>query len=287
MVGTFPDVPGPRIAYDLNNSIVNGCMADGTLLTTFTAADKTAVNDEDGADSVSYANSGNGALTAFLNVVFPERYNLVGYLICNNAGTTNGIDISTDTTDGLNGTWTASGATHTRIGPPSQDLMRTSIQTVAINDIKGIRFKHAGSAPQVLYAMALYGAPTAAALTAAPDRLRLWHPTSDAEVGGAHFDFGDLKLGQTAAKTFRIRNNSATLTASAISVVLEVLSELSPATLSEYSFSLDGTTWTTSISPPNLAPGATSGVLHVRRVVGTSALYSAHQARISATATFA
>jgi hypothetical protein len=88
---------------------------------------------------------------------------------------------------------------------------------------------------------------------------------------GATFD--DLSVTQVSAGA-----------ASTVTVVREVLTDLNPTTIGEYSFSLDGTAWTSSLTLTSIAHGAISPVLRVRRVVGASAAVGPVQARIVASA---
>lgn len=290
MVGTFPDPPGSRIPYDRAGGacyVYNHALT--ALITQLTAAQLLELNDEDTGIAINLAEQ------HWVAVVFPEQYDLAGFLVAVINASTGGLpatmgplQTSADSTNGVDGTWVERvPAPFPAVtgGLPSHTRQSTAL---AVAGVKAVRWSyHSGGSPTHTRYAALFGAPAGAALTASPNRLRLWHPTLNQPLAGVDLDMGDLKLGQTAAKTFRLRNHSGTLAATSISVTREVISEANPATLAEYSLSLDGTTWATSIAPPNIAAGGTSGVLHVRRAVGTGAQYTPIQARINATATFA
>lgn len=264
MAGFYSDVPAPRMAYDI----------DGTLLlltdkvnapSEITGAAKTSANDE----SNGSFSSGNWAV-----LLFPELRNIAGFLFRHGTATNSGtVETSADTTNGNDGTWTVrtsafpmntvSGTTH-----------RTAIVPVSYNGVKAIRF-HANSlgGDQNYYGIHIYG--TKADFTGL-DTLRIWHPTLDeplddnASTDAAHLDWGDVVRGTSADRGFRIKNNSATLTANSVTILTGVLTNTTPTIESQITYS-DGGAFASSLNIGNLAPTAISPVITVRRTTSQTA----------------
>lgn len=267
MAGFYSDVPAPRMAYD----------RDGTLLlltdkvnapSEVTGATKTSVNDEsNGAFS-----SGNWAV-----LMFPELRNIAGFLFRHGTATNSGtVETSPDTTNGNDGTWTVrtgafpmntvSGTTH-----------RSAIVAVSYNGVKAIRFRaNSLGGDQNYYGIHIYG--TKADFTGL-DTLRIWHPTLDEPLDdnnsadGAYLDWGDVVRGTTGDRAFRIKNNSTTLTANSVNISTEVLTNTTPTLQSQITYS-NGGAFAASLNIGNLAPGAISSVITVRRTTSSSATLS-------------
>ena len=278
MAGNYPDVPGHRMAIDRDGSSVVYINASN-VITTLTAGQITTVNNEN-ADAYSI---GPGSMV----VIFPELRDLAGYFMQNNDNTGRGaaggwttIQVSSDTTNGLDGTWTtiASNVLVSQVNTTTPQY-RTTLTTSAQNGIKAVKgYTNIAGAVTTIH---LYGSITAGQN---PDRLALWHPTLDQQVGGAYFDWGDAKQGTTATRTFRVKNLSATLTANSVQLSLSALSDTSPTTVSQHALSADGVTYAATASAGTLAPGGISGVMTIRRSLSNSATLSLWALRVSAVA---
>jgi hypothetical protein len=251
------------------------------VITQLTPAQVSASVNE-GTDSYVLSSSGGQ-----LVVIFPELRDLAGYFMQNNdntgrgaSGGWNSIQVSTDTTNGLDGTWTTI-ATNVLIGQSNttSPQYRTGITTTSQLGIKAIKgnINTGGN----LTALHLYGSITSGQN---PNRLALWHPTLDQQLTGAYFDWGDAKQGTSATNTFRVKNLSTTLTANTITLSLSALTDTSPTTVSQHTLSADGTTFASTASAGTLAPGTISGVMYVRRSLSNSATLSLWALRISAVA---
>jgi hypothetical protein len=262
------DRDGSTIAY-INTS---------NVITTLTAAQVAVLNNEN-ADSYNI----NGSIV----VIFPELRDLTGYFMQSNDTTRRGasggwtsIQVSSDTTNGLDGTWTTI-ATNVLIGqaPLTIPDYRTSITTTSQTGIKAIKgYAYSSSDITTIH---LYGNITAGQN---PDRLVLWHPTLDQPLNGAYFDWGDVPQGTSASRTFRVKNLSSTKTANNVQLSLSALSNSNPTMTSQHALSSDGTNFAATASAGTLAPGATSGTMTLRRTISNSAALSLWALRISAVA---
>lgn len=282
MAGTYIDSPNNRLAWDV----------DGTQLlwspdlVTINSYDQTTMNNfqrDDGSATVS------GLGNRYFYVIFPRLMDISHMYIGAqfNAGAGGGAWWSADTTTGINGTWTtipASGWWHSGNGSTavSKISTRTEMGAVSLTGVKGIRWLvNTGGGSSAACNAHFYGKPNAGADT---DRLELWHPTLDQRVGPAYFDWGDPVRGTTQTLTFRVKNRSSTLTANSINLTIDARTDTTPTFISQHTFSPDGTTFTSSLNIGNLAPGATSGVLHFRRSLLSTAGLALWWARIRAAA---
>ncbi len=278
MAGNYPDVPGPQMAYDRDGTVVvvvpvAGAPAPNQL----TPAEVAALNDE----SSSTAGQLGDEQTGYYSFVFPELRDVVGYIVGHggNLHANRQMFTSTNTTNGVDGTWTlvANPYSNAFNGSVNKGNLRTSLQTVNFPGVKAVRFQFNSTTGSSLHrrlaVVHLFGTLSS---FAGVDKLRMWHPTLDeplddnTSADGAHLDWGDAAQGTTADRTFRIRNNSATLTANSITIGTEVATDASPSITSQITYS-DGGAFTSSINIGNLAPGATSAVITVRRTTSLSA----------------
>src|SRR5690242_6124663 len=98
MAGFYPDVPANRFAYHLDGTKIFELDSAKTL--TEITSQAAAFNDEDGDNATTY-----GAVA--LIFIFPELRDINGYYLVDNWGGTPGaLQYSTNTTTGLDGTWT-------------------------------------------------------------------------------------------------------------------------------------------------------------------------------------
>ena len=263
MAGFLPDVPGVRIPYHI----------DGSLMLIATAPASSTTPNGAWSQIVSNVNSNDGTIATnagswsadnrgyVISTVFPQPINLVGYNYeVGTDQTTGAAAYSLDTTDGIDGTWTA--MTAPSFSPKTDITLRQTIVSVNIANVTGVRLaahRAAGSGSFVLRELAIYGEWSTVGV-------RAWHPTLDERLSGAGLDFGDVILGNIYTKQFRVKNLAAQ---TANDVVISSASG-SPIMLSGMSYSLDGTNFTSSVQISSIAPGAISGIVYVRRTVGSS-----------------
>lgn len=254
MAGSYSDVPGPRMAYDRDGS--QGFRQGGGYVTSMSAAHMTIWNNEAGDDI--------GAFGENPGIIFPELRDIVGICVQMNDGY-GGMQTSTDTTNGLDGTWAwLAGANH---GNTTGSNHRTTWSAVSATGVKAVKVIKGSGSNRFHYGLHLYGKPSAGA---APDRLRIWHPTLDQEASGAYFDWGDVARSTSADRTFRVYNPSA-LTARSVFLSSEALTDTSPSTTSQHLFSFDGSAFATSVDIGDIPPGTASGLVTVRRDLSSAA----------------
>lgn len=276
MAGLYPDAPGLRMAYDRDGSVGARVSAGGSI-TALTGGNMATINDED-TDEIGWTPS-----TDSLAILFPELRDIDGYAISwfsPDGSSPSTIYTSVDTTNGFDGTWVSRG---TFVNASLVAPIRTT-QAVTWTGIKAVRIHASGGSfggSQHFQCVHLYGKPAAGEN---PDRLRWWQPVTDAEVTGPFFDLGDVPRGNTDIVQFRIKNNSATLTANSIGISAEALTDTTPTNVGQHQFSTDGVSYSSTINIGNLAPGALSGVLYMRRDTSASAVLSLWWTRFVATA---
>lgn len=285
MAGNYPDVPGPRLAYDRDGSVGFVIDAGNNAITLLSGAELGYFNDE---SETGISARDHASRTSIVGIIFPELRDIDGYFLSwDGAGGSYGLQTSVDTTSGLDGTWTTVVAGSIPTARPVVPNYRTGIQAVSLSGIKAIRFTGGAFFDNTSwYAFHLYGKLHAGET---PDRLRLWHPTLDQPLDdqavspdGAYFDWGNVPQGTTQDRTFRVKNNSSTLTANTITVSLQ---SLTPATTPDVFTLSDGGAFGSTVSIASLAAGALSGVLTLRRSTPANATLGLWAARIIAAAT--
>lgn len=284
MSGNYPSPTARRINYNL----------DGTRLW-YKTADVASpplvednsflnnMNDESGGTTPvitlqwnSVTNPGHGP---FVLLKFPNPVNITGI-----KGWTGGVvavAMSNDTTNGVDGTWTAgSGYTPATTGTQLEWSRTGTITSQTFTGFRWLRLTLATgtTGARGLGKTVIYGGPAAAT-----DSLDFWHPTSDIVAPPDLFEFGDRARGTAATKTFRIKNLSAILKAKTISVTRTALTDTAPSVPGFHLFSLDGVTWIGSLSLGDLAPGAISPVIMLRQDTPVNAVLSLWQMIVVAT----
>jgi len=281
MAGSYMDAPAQRLAYDRDGSIGVTVTAAG-VLTQLTATEMRALNNE-AEDTPAFSSKQRLAL------VFPAPVDITHvFLALDTASATYSIETSKDTTTGVDGTWSAQvgiGPSYLRDVRPFYRVATslTAMQTGAISQgVRGVRISATGNTSVSFRGLHVYANPASGST---PDRLAFWEPSASAEVNGSFFDWGNTPRGSSADKTFRIKNVSGDLTAKDVSLYAEALTPGTPSVAGMLLVSSDGITFGPSLDLGDLAPGAVTGVLHVRRNVPTNAQVSVWSARLIADVT--
>ena len=278
MAGFYPDVPGPRIPYDRDGTQVIWFRLPNTYQGN--QAELQKLNNEN-PDHTWNGNStpfGSRPGGVYMGLIFPQPMDLTHiYLALGNADSIGATEFSTDSTNLVDGNWTAT----TTVGEDAFSPVRpdyrnnyAAFQAPLPNGITGLRFSTSqADGNRYINCIHLYGKPSS---FAGSDTLRMWHPTLDeplddaTSADGAYLDWGDVTRGTSADRSFRIKNNSSTLTANTITVSTEVLTNTTPALESQITYS-DGGAFSPSLSIGNLAPGSLSSVVTVRKSTDISA----------------
>lgn len=268
MAGNYDDAPGPRMAYDRDGTIVATVVS--STINQLGSGTVAGLNDE---SSGGYIDTGSLS-TWRVGFLFPQLRDFAGWYIARTSSsspTYRELEWSANTTNLFDGSWTTT-ADSSGWGDTNAGNARDSISEIVLPAVKAVRFRitsggNAASDSSRLYFIHLYGT---IASGESVDRLRFWHPTLDEPLDdngaadGAFLDWGDSPRSTTADKTFRIKNNSATLTANNIDVYVNVPTDTSPTVASQMSLS-DGGAFAQTINIGNLAPGALSPVITFRR----------------------
>lgn len=276
MVGTYPDPPGPRIAYDRDGCQVVLVNTSSSSISGLSQSDIEYFNNETASESPRYVINGS----QYITIIFPILHDLVAITtdgfseFGNSPATSPTWQYSTDTTNGLDGTWT-NGSTCPATASPA--AYRTTWTTVAYNGIKAIRFPGTNGVYNFYYkGLLLYGQPS----SSTPDKLVFWHPTLNQalRVTPAYLDYGDIPRNTlvTPDRSFRLKNLSAGLTANNITVGVQALSDASsPTHVSEFTVKYDTGSFGSTATLGSLGPGQiSSGLFTLRNNPGASSVMS-------------
>ncbi len=252
-MGTYPSPPAPRIPYDL----------DGTTRVTG-AAVLSAQNAYNATDNSS------GTFT----IVFPYPYDIYAYEGSrSSAGGGNSArwEYSQDTTNGVDGTWTDLAFVASSVRNIAARRSNLVVPPSPITGVTGILLYDDAA---YVASSVLYGVPSST-----PDGLQIWDAT-DNHVG-AVLDFGNVPVGTTAIKSFRIKNCSASDDASGITMTGSTPDASSPATEPFYTISVDGGATFQSLPADldDLPAGTISPVYQLKYSPSTSAALAPVAAR--------
>lgn len=281
MAGNFPDVPGPRMAYDRDGSIVFENNSGNGVTTEWTTDRKRSINGED-------PNAGSQqAADGYFGIIFPELRDIAGMYLHAGDSAENAPSHgwSANTTNGMDGTWTDFSLTRYTGGSNTKEMMRKNIDRFTLSGVKGIRHWRTNlstyGSRKVIRSYHIYGQPASGQ---APNRLRFWEPSANAELGGAAYDWGDVPRNTEVDRTMRVHNPSTTLTATSVSLSTEALTDATPSVPPQHLFSVGGGAFATTLNLGDLAPGATSAVVTVRRATPSDASLGLWTARMVASA---
>lgn len=278
MAGGYPDAPGHRMAWDEDGSVGIFWRNDGALqaIELMSQANMTEMNDEDDTSVDDL-----WMRAGFVGCIFPELRDVYGaFWARRNAGHRGEVDTSADSVDGWGGTWTtqiAASAFYTETVQPA--YWRTEIDVFSENAQRAIRMYYSNGSAYPPKAMHIYG-EIAAGET--PDRLLYVDATTGLEFT-TMWDFGAVPRGSARDDTFRLKNNSSTLTASSIQVLAESLFGSSG---SWFTFSEGGSFVNPLSLAASIVPTAQSPTLTARQVVPSGAGLGPQAPRFQTTATW-
>lgn len=293
MAGVYADIPGTRFALDQDGSVMKWRnFTTGSAWTDVTGSIAESQKVSTGT-SISLLNANISSNYTQVVVAFPEARSIAG-IYCHlgytgdRASTNYTWEYSTNTTDGTDGSWTTFTVTFGSIGQHdntsdnSKPYYRSDIATLSLSNVTGIRVRwfggvNTGEISQI-YVLHIYGSRPDVVV----DRLAFWHPSSDQVIGHAALDFGDIAQGTSVTRQFRLKNLSGTLTAN--SITLQVSDLLPEYGGTDLEVSTDNVVYQSSVNIGNLASGAISSTLYVRRTVPGAASTTQRHARLLANA---
>lgn len=276
----YPAIPDVRIGYDNDGAVVAyGAGSNDSVAARFAAGPTSYITGSAliALNGYSYTafpalidlavDAGSNIPYRAMWVFFPEQREVTEVFL----GTLSTITVqgtlvssiqgSTDTTNGVDGTWqTATLSSPVGSGPQSLDSWRAWFGSVSFTGpVSAIRIGlnwGIGNPSTVNHVnvaiLHLYG--TKGAGQTPDDIIYL-----DGQHAYAAFttveDFGNVPLGTTTVRTFKVQNSSATKTANSINLQCND---------ADFAISTDSVTWVTTINIASLAAGASSAVLYVR-----------------------
>jgi hypothetical protein len=284
MAGNYPDAPSNRMLLDRDGAQMYKVNMSN-VITQLSSAQIQALNSETSKGVGDFNLHGQNEFGSLV-VFFPERRDVAGYYFNFGVPGFGGVsmqsaEVSTNTTNGIDGTWTA--IPIAGYGEPMSPNFRSKIQTITALGIRAMRFRTSAGAPSYgcFPSVHIYGNPSSGQN---PNRLAIWHPTSDAHISGAYYDWGDTPRSSSADRTCRVKNMSATLKAEAITVAFDILTDTTPSVPAQFLVSEDGLTFTATADIGDLPAGGISPILTVRRNTPTNAALSVWEPRIIAQA---
>lgn len=298
MAGNYPNVPSWRMAWDTDGTQFFYTIDAGAPVESPSGA--VVLNNEDVGEHLRvnpgfYGQSyGHGSTTQFL-WIFPELRDIHAMVFGEMAGsfsappsyaTTFRIDVSSNTTNGLDGTWVnyiPNGSAWSRFADKS--YLRTELVNTSALGVKAIRLEAYAPSNALHYLVGahFYGDRVSGET---PQRLEIWHPTLDQKLGASALDWGNVPRNTVETRSFRIKNMHSTLNANSVRAAMSILTDTSPSVVGQLSISQDGgSTWAAqqTLSDP-LAPGAISPVLQIRRNTASNATLSLWWSRVFADA---
>lgn len=253
----YTALPDRRMPYDNDGTVVGrGDLANG-ITAWFSGANLITLNDSVIYESI-YTPGTYNPLTVW--AFFPETREVTAWHggIWNGddgAYTTQTIRGSTDTTNGLDGTWevaTLSGGSAT--DRSNLYAWRSSIKPISFTGgKKAVRCESTSGNVKQIGCLHLYGEKLAGQTP--DDIIYIDHDTTPGVEFAAPEDFGDQPLGTSVVRQFRVKNTSATKTANTINIQCND---------SDFTISENGTTWVVTINIASLGPGAQSATMYVR-----------------------
>lgn len=246
----YPALPDRRMPYDNDGTLVYyGSVAGGANVLYSNAQLLELQNTDSTVPGVAYQD------THRVFLFFPEQREVTGVYIYSTNGAYSSLGGSNDTTNGQDGTWeTASLPSGFPESLADAFRWRSGIKPVSFTGPKkNLRINGPGGQAQP-YIMHWYG--EAAAGQMAHDLEFIDQDASPSPIPfTAPEDFGDQPLGTTVVRQFRVKNTSATRTATNVNIQCND---------ADFAISTDGINWVVTINIASLGPGVESATYYVR-----------------------
>lgn len=285
MAGGFPNVPGPRMSYDKDGSVIVKYNNIDDQVVTISALESAKLNSEDNVQAFTI-NSQPTASEFYLGVLFPESRSINGIFVCaveslpgeDDQFMSGYVEYSSDTTNMIDGTWTQ--AVPIVFATKTKTAYRSGIYTLGITSATGIRLRDTANSGNTgrIKNLHIYGS-----IVNPSTRIAFWHPTSNEPLPGEWLDFGSTLRGNVKTRDIRLKNLSTIETATDIRLSAEALTDAAPSNVPQYKFSYDnGVTYDTSIIIPSLAPEQISDIIKVKKTTDLNAALSVWSVRLYA-----
>ncbi len=284
MAGFYADVPGARMGLDADGSILLAAelavgvftvgMSPRTEWDVPTQTEKDNVNNEDRLDD--WALAGNDFLTC---MIFPEKRDVDGVFFGSPSVTQGGSDYSTDTTNGVDGSWTTLAYVPASWNDDQQ--YRTGINAQSLTGVRSVRWFN-GATSQDVAAIHVYGLISSGET---PDRILFLDEDTGLEFGTGGstpdiMDFGDRPRGSIIDHEFRVRNNSTVAGNNLTATTIVLTREAQHGDMDMWmTYDLDGGGFMTSETVTSLAPETNSALLTMRLDIDDAAVLFVWAAR--------
>lgn len=276
MAGSYPNVPSRRMATHNDGTVgvrsSGGFPTGSNVMTDIPVAQMDVMSAEDVAGSgPSITNTG-----PFAAYIFPELREVDGVYASMDDGGTFGdpMYVSGDTTNGASGTWVSVGSALGAVNALLPDY-RDSILSLAESNRRGIRTNVTGvsGGGGTLDRWHIYGEISSGET---PDRLLFIDEATGLEFVLSQ-DYGDVPRGSSEDFEWRIKNNSAGLTANTVQYTA---ADLFGGSAAWYTFTLPGgSTYAATQQIATIAAATTTGIIKTRRISVAAAPLSLHAAR--------
>ncbi len=270
--GSYTDAPNRRVAWDDDGSLLLW-LGNGQPMVERDATVREIVNNEtNAAAAVSVDN-----VVGDIIIIFPELREFNGFFFSKigTPATYGALDTSTDTTNGVDGTWVERDANFPDPILVTPDVWRTSITSHAVSNVRGIRMHKTGTNNGddfSVRAIHIYGEISA---SETPDRL-LWIDNDDDLEFSKPQDYGDVPRGSASDHVVYLTNNSASLAANTVLVTAE---DFHLGAAAWYTFD-DGTGFAaTKTLASSIAATADSPDITIRRIIPDAEVLGLHEAR--------
>lgn len=271
----YPVYPAPRLVYDVDGSSVLAVDSAGAI-TELSAGSVRALNDE-GTGGVTMTNANSR-----IAVLFGELRDIAGVFIsASAAGLAPKIEVSIDTTDGVNGSWSVVTPDPMLSSTAVSPNYRANVVTFAVTQtsVRGIRLTKTSSGSHTLTSFHLFGT-TSTGVT--PDMLALVSASGGSPLTPAALNFGDVARNQSIDVGFRIKNMSTTRYAQNVLVSLDYPTDASPSLGSQLTL-LVGSTGGSVQNIGRLTPGGASALITLQYVASPTAQAGPWAFRVVAT----
>ncbi len=263
----YPALVDRVVNYNGDGSVVKVVTASSGVIYTMTAGNLDELNDED-TTLIAIPNTGENVYLVFFLADAVEVQAL--WALANSSvggspllGPTS-IEGSNDTTNGIDGSWTAGTSYTPNTDTNDFDSWRKSIATVDFSGVEyanyRILFTDPGGVDTIddMIMAHLYGLENATPTAEADLPLAFIDPDAADARFALPVNFGDLPAGTSDQKTFKIQNNHASKQATTIS--LDVTDPDDIVRISDNS----GGPWVTTYALGNLAVGAKSILMYIK-----------------------